>query len=272
MSYLVKLLKKIENENVNTSEYLNEYYLKKFAFSKGSNEETRLWLDNAKQNQNLKMFIGGYGDADSENGAGHTRLVQNAEYWLHLFAIQSNVKLTKPISLNTYSFGAPSDNLQAMENYLIEHCVDDASAGYPTPHIPGDISNIFTSKHIIYKKVNLLIGENNSKNASDNGPNRFLVTTGKELISNVHKKGVSYYGDITLHVNAPMVLGNNCLVQRDYKIKEPLRTDKVLFSRSLAGSGLRCYMDKRIDILSNFVDGSKIAYDSKNWLLLVGNV
>jgi hypothetical protein len=259
MLNLTPLLKNIRDVKVNTRDYLNKSYLEDFVFFKYPKEATHIWLDDAVQNRDLQMVIGGYGDVNSEKGAGYTRLVPNAEYGLHLFATQSNMKLTMPVKVFPLSFGAPSDEMQVMADYIIEHCDDG-------------LRSISKPKHVVYVQADMMIRENGANGIPKDSPGRFLMATGEEVVTNVHKKGLSYYGDITLHVSAPTVLGSNCLEAKDFTGEESLRTDAVLFSRSMAGSGLRQYMERRRNILSHFADESKIKYDSRSWLLLVNNI
>jgi len=282
MSELTDLFKKIED--VDTSNYLNQYHLKRFAFTNSLSGNSQLYLDDSVQNKNLKLIIGWCGDAKSEEGAGPTRPVQDAEYRLHLFAVKNEAKLTKP-TIYPLSFNTPSQDVQTLEKYLKQdqqrHIPytnadnDDIPiyAHYPKipDSIPNSIPNFEKINHIVYAKADIVSRINPPKDASENTPTRFFIATGEEILTNVYKKGLSNHGNIILHLSVPSVLGSNYIEQKDFDSKEPLRTYAVLFSKSLGGSKFRNKIFDSMKSMSDFAGQSGISYDSMDWLLLVNN-
>jgi hypothetical protein len=234
---------------VDNGKHFNQYYLDELTNAYDVPKEYQyLHLDDAPQNTK-KMVIGGYGYIDSEQGAGHTRLLPDAEYELHLFATKSDAELLRFFGL----FGL-SDDMNSIRSHIAKYARNLSLDTNPMIDDGHLISDSATTRPVYCSEAK----------------SHPLYIEG--IITNVHRDRLSYRGDITLHVEKYIGQGDKYVNPEHMKGAESLRTDAVLFSRSMVGSAFRRKIRNRMNIMSDFADKSGIKYDSKNWLLLVNNV
>jgi hypothetical protein len=244
MSGLIQRIKEMKGFEVDNIEHFNNYYLNELTYLQHvPREQQHLHLDKDVRNTE-NMFIGGYGNVDSELGAAHTRHVPDASYVLHLFATKSDAKLLPLLGV----FGLSSD-MNKVCSYIKDFAND----------FGGNAANLSIQSEVF--DGHLSFGY--IKDAS-------AYITG--MITNVERKELFYVGDITLHLQKYLGHGNRCIKPEHAKSIESLRTDAVLFSRSMAGSSFRRKVQESMKDMSHYLEYSGMKYDSKNWLLLVKNV
>lgn len=235
MSKLVKLIKELEGIQVQTKSYLQEKAVADLADNYHVPKENQhIW--NGPASGELKdVLIGGYGDTKSFDGAGPTRLVPSASYFLRLFAVTENVDLVN-------CFFAKSDELKHAIAQIRSH----------TPFCDRYRNGIHRE-------------ENHVKLESGCVPKTDIKFCG--LITNVHKDGWTYKGDLSLYVTDDLGYGS--------QYSNTLKTIEALsenYNGMIYGNKLQNSILKSKEQMNNFADGFKMNSNYKIWVLTVDNV
>ena len=245
MSDLVKLIKELQEKNVeiriDTETYLKEKAVddmsKRHRIPKTNQYVHNIW--NGFDSGELKeILIGGYGDANSQYGAGPTRLLPHASYDLRLFAIAKDVPLTK-------LYGLVSTNQ-----------LDD---------IFEDVRNRIDFGNRKYSKVS----SNNNHVTLASGTIKKVDVSFSGIITNVCKKDMNYNGDISLYATQDLGYGDQFPIM--------LSTKDALSERDPSGMNLsgndfqRCVLKSK-KLLNDFANTFRINPDYRIWVLTVDNV